>query len=471
MIHSRHKLNTWLALFALSCSLVFADNAGPQNNENAITSQTRPNNDPAISGNPLSLTEQSPALADGSDNASNNIDIDPTVEEPGIEGADIEGSIDSIDTNNNQKALMSYRAAIKELDENGPYHEQSSEALYGLAMELKKQGFYDEALNTFQRAMHINRVNHGLHSFSQVPMLRGIIDSQKALNLFEDVTTDYNRMLSLFLKNHGASDPALIPVFRELALWHVDIYQVDKSSARVDHLTSAHRMISAAINSASHSHDLDTEAKIDLLRTVALVNFYFSTHEGDEWASSIESRYSASADKDFLQPARMGTLSRTGFRQGKVAHEQIIALVEADPNTTMDQKISAYVETGDWHLLFNRRDSAMQYYQQAMALIAHQTDGQQELTNTWFSKPKFLPVLRTEDAANSSGILYVTAKLDISKTGNPSHISIVEPPPEGNRILRRAAMGTIRGTRFRPRFVDGHAVASPGSLIRIPLIH
>ena len=32
-----------------------------------------------------------------------------------------------------QEALVGYRAAIKELDENGPYHEQSSEALYGLA--------------------------------------------------------------------------------------------------------------------------------------------------------------------------------------------------------------------------------------------------------------------------------------------------------------------------------------------------
>ena len=458
MIQPRNKLNIWLALalLTLSFSQVIADDTGTQEGENITTTETRPNSDPATSDTPGSNKEPPTHVV-----RSEQTGTEPAIKE----------SSDSENVYNGQQALLSYRIAIEELDENGPYHEQSSEALYGLAMELKKQGLYAEALSTFQQAKHIDRVNHGLHSFSQIPMLRGIIDSQKALHLFEDVTTDYHRMLNLFLKNHDASDPKLIPIFRELALWHVDVYQVDKSSARVEHLTSAHRMISAAINNAHQTNSLDTETKVDLLRTVALVNFYFSTHEGNEWATSIESRYSASADKDFLKPARIGKLSRTGFRQGKVAHEQIIAIIEADPNTTITQKISSYVETGDWHLLFNHRDSAMQYYQQAMALITQQTENQQALNNTWFSKPEFLPALRAEDESDNTGIIFVTAKLDISKTGRPSQISIIEPPPEGNRILRRAAMGTIRDSRFRPRFVDGQAVDSPGTLIRIPLIH
>ena len=369
-----------------------------------------------------------------------------------------------------QQALVSYRAAIKELDENGPYHEQSSEALYGLGIALKRQGFYDEALSTLERAMHVNRVNHGLHSFSQTPILRSIIELQKALHQFEEVTTDYNRLLRLFQKNHARNDPALIPVFQELALWHVDIYQLDNSAERVDHLTTAHSFINAAIKKAQPPNQLITEEKIELLRTSALISFYSSQHKGDEWLTATDSRYSASSDKDFMVPTRMATLSKTGYRQGRIAHEQIIALVNADPNTTAHQKISAYVETGDWHLLFNHRNAAMQYYQQARILMT-QTDMPQELSELWFSQPKILPSLRAEDGSGNSARQYISAQVDISKNGHPSDINILEPAPEKNVMLRRAAIKTLRNARFRPRFVGAEAVNSPAALIKIPLIH
>jgi tetratricopeptide (TPR) repeat protein len=400
-------------------------------------------------------------------------DIDPKSNiEPASKPEDgVAHSIDPIINANKdmQEALVNYRTAIKELDENGPYHEQSSEALYGLGIALKKQGFYDEALNTLKRAMHVNRVNHGLHSFSQTPILRSIIDTQKALHHFEEVTTDYNRLLRLFQKNYASNDPALIPVYQELALWHVDVYQLDSSAERVDHLTSAHSYINAAIKKAQAPNQLTTQEKIELLRTSTLISFYSSQHKGDEWVTALDSRFSASSDKDFMVPTRMATLSKTSYRQGRLAHEQIIALVNADPTATIHQKISAYVETGDWHLLFKHHNTAMEYYQQARILIA-QTDMPQELNELWFSQPIILPSLRAEGGSGNSARQYVSAQVDISKNGHPSHINILEPTPEKNVMLHRAAIKTLRNARFRPRFVGAEAVNSPAALIKMPLI-
>ncbi len=376
---------------------------------------------------------------------------------------------DALQSQVNDKTLAAYRDAIKVLDENGPYFAQSSETLYGLGIELQKRGYHEQALDTLGRAMHVNRVNNGLHSFSQAPMLSSIITSHKALNQFEDVTVDYYRLLNLHLRTLDPADPALLAVRNELALWHVDAYQMDNSSARVDHLTSAQSLINAAIDGLPPHPD--TQASIKLLRTAALVSFYFSQHEGDDWTSAIDSQYSASADKvHYLAPVRTATLSSTSYRQGRHAHEQIIALTEADPNATDEQKISAYVEAADWQLMFKHTDQAMAYYQQAQALIA-KTDRQQALTDAWFAEPEVLPALRTENSNQDIARLDIIAQLDVSKTGSPSRIKILDPPAEKNRSLRRAAMKAIKNSRFRPRFVNGEPVSTPGSVIKIPMIH
>ncbi len=422
-----------------------------------------------------------------------------------------------------EQTLMTHRNAVATLEENGPYHVQSSESLYDLGMELQEQGHYAESLNTLKQAMHVKRVNHGLHSLSQAPMLRGLITSQKALSQFEDVTTNYQQLANLSIRNHGPDSPELIPIYRELAQWHIDIYQIDTSSTRVDHLTTAHYLINRAAQNANQAPAITTSEHTKLLRTFALVTFYFSTHEGDEWATVTDSNFSgsASADKNFMVPMRAATLSKVSFRQGKSALEQIIALVEADPDATSEQKISAYVEIGDWHLLFNRRTKAMEYYLVAQQLIAESlsaksgTDDTAAVAETevapeeasrgeispekislgkkrhpdsergttrpehaiiqisatsWFAKPTLLPMLRTETITNKIGSLFITAQVDISESGSPSRIKIISPSAKGNQAIRRAATNTIKNARFRPSFVNGQAVASPGATINFPLI-
>ncbi len=416
---------------------------------------------PANDSSPSSPSSTYPPSADQNNGSQEPGDEHPTVNENPHE--------DALQSQVNDKTLAAYRDAIKVLDENGPYFAQSSETLYGLGIELQKRGYHQQALDTLGRAMHVNRVNNGLHSFSQAPMLSSIITSHKALNQFEDVTADYYRLLNLHLRTLDPADPALLAVRNELALWHVDAYQMDNSSARVDHLTSAQSLINAAIdNLPPHA---DTQASVKLLRTAALVSFYFSQHEGDDWSSAIDSQYSASADKvHYLAPVRTATLSSTSYRQGRHAHEQIIALTEADPNATDEQKISAYVEAADWQLMFRHTDQAMAHYQQAQALIA-KTDRQQALTDAWFAEPEVLPALRTENSNQDIARLDIIAQLDVSKTGSPSRIKILDPPAEKNRSLRRAAIKAIKNSRFRPRFVNGEPVSTPGSVVKIPMIH
>jgi tetratricopeptide (TPR) repeat protein len=369
-----------------------------------------------------------------------------------------------------KRNLLAYRAALKQMEERGPYYDQSSEALLSLGNELQKQAFHAQALDVLQRAMHVNRVNYGLNSISQAPMLRRIIHSEKALHFFDDASANYVRLLKLFAQNHEANDPALITVLKEVALWHVDVYQVDPDKSRVDHLTSAHNLMALALKSAGDGAEFDTEFKVDLLRAFARVCFFSSMHKGDEWVNVTDSHYSASADKDFLVPARMATLSRSGFRDGLEAHEQIIALIEADSEASPEQKITAYVDLGDWHLLFNQRSKAMEYYHRAQALIT-ENGNSQKFADLWFDEPEFLPVYRAETGSADDNPFIVTAQVDISSSGSPSAIKIVAPSLKENRGLRRGIVNTIKNSRFRPRIVKGEAVSSKDARVKIPLIH
>lgn len=408
----------------------------------------------------------SPAPGDNATDQKNNSANNHKVKDGSVN----ENSSDNVDsTGHEQKELRAFHSALKEFEEYGPYYYRSAEVLYGLAKALQNQGSHQQALEIFQQSMHINRVNDGLSGLSQAPMLRGIIGSQKALHLFEEVTLNYRRLLNLFFTNNRRTDLALITALKELAIWHVDVYQLDKSRSRVDHLTSAHGLINLAINSANEVDDLDTATRIDLLETAALVSLRTSWHEGDDWISVHDSQYSASVVNKFIKPTRMATLSKTSFRSGRLAHEQIIALCEADADIDLDQKISAYVGMGDWYLLFNHRSKAMQYYHQAHQLITEA--GQPQLTEYWFGEPVFIPVLSSDRADKNPITLYVKAQLDISENGRTSKISIIEPLAEGNRAVRRAASKAIKKSRFRPRFINGEAVNSEGVVVSIPLIH
>ncbi len=57
--------------------------------------------------------------------------------------------------------LASYHSTLQNHEAEGPYHQNSSEVLYSLGLELQKGGQHGKALKALRRSMHINRVNSG----------------------------------------------------------------------------------------------------------------------------------------------------------------------------------------------------------------------------------------------------------------------------------------------------------------------
>ena len=373
--------------------------------------------------------------------------------------------------------LSSYYSILQDHQTEGPYHQNSSEVLYSLGLELQKGGQHGKALKALRRAMHINRVNGGLNSLSQAPMLRSIINSQKYLMNFKPVTNSYQQLLRMHIASYGKQDPRLTPLVNELALWHIDAYQFDDRSKRIDHLTSANSLITGALKLNQAQANPEPREQIKLLRSAALINFHISRHQGDEWSASTDSHYSLSADGfATTNPQRTGILNGASFRRGKVCHERIVALTASIPTASLQENLQAQTELADWYLLFNHRQKAMLHYQQVLAQIAASAEAE-AMHAKIFASPHLLPALRMENHNNRGAALFMTADVDISEKGWGSHIenieetSLTEQSPASKTSLRYMLIDTIKDSRFRPQFVDNKPAYVSDIRVKIPLIH
>jgi len=378
---------------------------------------------------------------------------------------------------NSPARLASYHSTLQNHEAEGPYHQNSSEVLYSLGLELQKGGQHGKALKALRRSMHINRVNSGLNSLSQAPMLRSIINSQKNLMRLEPVTISYQQLLRMQMARYGKQDPRLAPLLNELALWHIDAYPFDDRGKQVDHLTSANSLNAAALKLKSAQTAPEPREQISLLRSAALISFHLSRHAGDEWSASTDSHYSLSADGfATTNPQRTGILTGASFRRGLICHQRIVALTAAIPDATLQEKLQAETELADWYLIFNRRKEAMVHYQQVLAQVAA-SEHAEALHAKLFSTPRLLPAMRMENDKGSSGRLLMTASVDISEKGGGSNIENISevllsgPSPTTKNSLHYLMIDTIKGSRFRPQFIDNKPAYVSDVRVEIPLIH
>lgn len=371
-------------------------------------------------------------------------------------------------------SLDKFYQAIQSEQALSPYNPTLSESFYHLGLALQQQQQHQKALDTLQRALHIIRINSGIYSLAQSPVLRAIIDSHRALNRVEDTTADYHHLLWLHVKSFGENDPRLIPVLNELSHWHLNAYTLEPRDSAFDHLATSHTLNGAALGLAESAAAPYT-TRIELLRTQALTSFFLAGHEGDDWRSAQDSRFRFNTEPlNAGLPARGEVLTSSSYRNGRVAYEEIIAILEQQPAATAEEKIRAYTELGDWYLLFNRGETALATYAQALQL-ARQMAAPDKITNQFFSAPQLLPAIWTDGAATtaatSPGNSYVEARLDVSKTGTTSNVEVVASLPQDDVGLRRTVRSRLKKARFRPRFVDGVATDTQDMLIKIPALN
>jgi tetratricopeptide (TPR) repeat protein len=131
---------------------------------------------------------------------------------------------------NVQADIAAYRARINDTQANAnPYSHELREQFDALGALLQQSGEHEEAIKAFEAAMHIDRVNAGLYTLDQIPLVEKIIASHEALGNFDEVNDFHGYLFYIQQRSYEDGDPRLVAAQEEWADWNVESYLKDNA--------------------------------------------------------------------------------------------------------------------------------------------------------------------------------------------------------------------------------------------------
>lgn len=300
----------------------------------------------------------------------------------------------------------------------GPYTE--------LTMLYLEARDYDLALAAITEALHVVRVNFGLYSLEQAPLLRLSGRVEEARGDPAAARTLEQEVLALARRNPNDLDT--IPILRELA----DRRGVFGMQYRAEAINVLLR------NELYTSEELRT-LEMELVRGILPYG-----------------------------PSRTLVRGRA-YEIGRDSLRRLAAYSTARAEPLL-ARVDALVAIADWDLLFKEKGSALEIYEEAYALLK-QNGVEQSAIDRIFAPtvpvalPAFWrnPLLPTaESTAESIG--YVEVAFEISKYGIASGIEVLDTSTSSNETVKRNFVNWIESNRFRPRVV-GEEIARSAPVV------
>ncbi|MBF8269655.1 MAG: hypothetical protein HW386_1364, partial [Gammaproteobacteria bacterium] len=317
-------------------------------------------------------------------------------------------------------SVLKYLDQITEQEKlHGAYDPQLSEQLLGLGLLYQNLEQYAEAGKVLNRALHIRKVNDGLESMTQAPILKALIGVNTAARNWEELDQNYHGLLWLYQRNLKSDDPAFLPVILAVGRWKLEAYTNGLvSDNRAFILNDLVEMFRTTVEIMEDQYGVNDPRLIVPLRILSLA-YYQQVNE--VFNSSIEdfqgdgNRYTY-RQRCILDPRTnqvvcgMEEVPNTNYYTSKQQNkdrrvaEQMhkvrsmldrIATVSAANSTNHPAEYAmALVNLGDWYFINNQRTTAVEKYKQAYQILTD-SGPDQTLINNIFGKPVRIPVMST----------------------------------------------------------------------------
>ncbi len=323
-----------------------------------------------------------------------------------------------------EPAIQNYETAIEAIEASTNRLSPSLvDPLRGLSRTYADAGLFTEAVESFKRTLHVQRVNTGLHSVDQSALLVEL--SEVYFLLGDDAMADAMQQANVNLanRNYPGDDLRKLPALYS----RVDMLE------RTGHHIKAHeryRRIIDLIERAEGSLSLTLLPALYKIADVFLYNQMLDGYKGAEQA------------RRYLRRA--------------------VVIVEKNDDATALQKADAYLAMADYLSLksSNRRIVLREYGKAWDALSAAELHAERDER---FGVPVPLndvPGNRTmayqhlmdsaADAFGTEGIVVV--QYDVDAKGRVKNAEVVESEPPG--YMDEIVTGHLKDIVFRPRFLD-----------------
>jgi len=343
----------------------------------------------------------------------------------------------------------------------GPVDFRLAEQWTALGFAQQTTGKHRDAIVSFESALHIERVHKGLHHPDQTSLLERLIESNRALGAWPAVAQ--NHKLLQFINERGriAGSPAQMRTVKQLALWHLEASKLPTGISPFSHLSSAKELVQEALKPMDVKDSDSALTSIELLDLLAAISFriaqHMSTWIGEPIHGVTQETIVASSDMDASDLIFRQNFIISNYTGGRAALERAREIAVAQNIKSAQARAEQHL--GDWHLLFNRRQTAAKHYQTAARLAG-------EAGINLFEHPSRLPDFvggsetYRSPAHNEGHVDYVQTRFDIDRKGRAKNVRILEVYPTGRTGMEHDVREQLRKTRFRPRYESGRPVES-----------
>jgi len=365
------------------------------------------------------------------------------------------------------------RPQVRFLEPAVPFAGEPDFALPPPELPRNQQGDYLAAIESHQQALQIQRINSGLHTLDQIPLVERLIDSYIAMGEWGQADAYQEYLCYIQRKSHGSDSPQLISALGRLGDWHLKLIAIDKGDPLEARLRSARGLYIKAANMVDEHHGKDDPRYVEFLQGVAR-SAYLANENRSELRETNRARNGGPPDE--YQAAMDFSPIRSMNNEAREALTSIVRHFE-NREVAREQLAEATAQLADWYLLTGYRSRARETYRQAWDILAEEEDAD-ELRRQLFGQVRQIPVyafdntewmiesLAYEKSEEKLHHDFVDIRLDVTAWGRVRNIETVSEAPSGAESQHRWIRREIRRSWFRPVLIEGETTLSTDNLFR-----
>jgi tetratricopeptide (TPR) repeat protein len=323
---------------------------------------------------------------------------------------------------------------------------------------------YRDAVDTFDRAVHLLRVNEGLYTHSQTGMVEQIISANIAMGDYIAADDKQQYLFRVQRANLAPSSPELLAAVETYADWHRAAYlgQLDKYRfPRVVKLFDLYMETADAIE--EEKGGLSREM-LPYLQGKLKTEYLLSVYPGErEEGLQVEAGQRDDMELPDLTRLRFWKFEDNNYSNGIKSVRTMREILETDPNSRPEEIADAMVKLGDWYQWYRRFALAIRTYEEAWTFMEDKPGGKEWIAAT-FSRPLELP----SEVVFQPGLMplrlyndaQVHARFNVSRHGKAIDIEILSPSSEDNQPAVTRGFKYLRDMRFRPQLDNGEVARS-----------
>jgi hypothetical protein len=347
----------------------------------------------------------------------------------------------------------------------GPYSDGLADPLITLAALHRGRDELDEAAEYYRRALHLVRINDGLYSERQVPIVRelmGIYRRQGDLASLGDIYQYYGRVLKLH-KHDRHTVP--IDLALEYLRWERELYVTRADGLQRIHLARAYRTNRVLLESfappAADEQEVYFRLAMSQMRNLYLIM-------GDQPLSAVPGNQISPDPLAAKAEREIASRQQLAFSDGIRLLRECIELAQ-DANAHTRARLE--LELGDWYQWNDELRRARTHYLAVVALLREA--GEEALLAQWLDQPMELPdeenhwVIEQMPAVDPGAV--VEASYNVSAQGIARGIEVsVDDDAYDEQAWRIKRM--LREAHFRPRYDSEGPQPAEGVIRRYRLV-